>query len=118
MRVTQKSSTKLSDCESECESELPDGRAEALPSVCVPLLNCVSIGIVGGRADVLPFTCVAIDMVRRSEIGRTDVFVLSSPRVTVPRCGRFLPYEPLLFRRCVACCWSPRLRHHPFDTVG
>jgi len=29
----------LSDCESECESELPDGRADALPSECVPLLT-------------------------------------------------------------------------------
>ena len=54
--VVSSRESKLSDC----ESELPDGRADAPPSVGVPLLNCMSTGVVGGRADVLPFTCVAI----------------------------------------------------------
>ena len=58
----------------KCKSELPDGRADALPSECVSLLNCVSTGVVSERADVLPFTCVAIETVRRSELcGRTSL---------------------------------------------
>jgi len=68
--------TELSDCESECESELPDGRADALPSECVPLLTKVSAGVVGGRADVWPFTCLVVELrtLRRSEwVGRTSV---------------------------------------------
>ena len=86
----------------------------------MPLLNCVSTGVVGERADVLPFTCVAIETVRQSEIGRTDVFVLPSPRVTEPRRGLFLPYESLPFRRCrlplvVSAVSDPR--RHPFDAV-
>jgi len=124
MKVTQQSSTKLSDCESECESELPDGRADTLPSEYVPLLNWVSTGVVSERADLQPFTCVAVELrsVRRSElIGRTSLsyrrrgwlcLVAASSCCTPGRCRS----------DAVVCRWSCRPflspRRHPFDAVG
>jgi len=83
----------------------------------------VSTGVVGEWADVLPFTCVAVELrtVRRSElVGRTSLSyrrrewlcLVAASSCRTSRCRSDV----------VACRWSCRPclspRRHPFDAVG
>jgi len=91
-------------------------------TVCVPLLTeCRPELSVDELKVAVHVSRHRVEDTATEWVGRTDVCVLPSLRVTEPRRGLFLPYESLPFRRCrlplVVSAVSDPIRH-PFDVVA